>query len=625
MPPPRHPGSARRPLAFAVALALLAAGCARQVDVTVVVEATPLLDRASMDASPIGEAELGKRLAVKVPRFGVKRFWAVKDAKAFVSANDVAPYPIAGSPMFASAEKVAVVGRGGATVKELRLGSPVRTFSSPVLAERKVLAVIEGGVVVGFCDPASVSADKPPVSVFTERVLELVRAGDFAGAGRFLEAGLAAYPGERSLAPWSELLGRAAEPLAFPPPGQRAAIVPDPELQKGAPAWVAPLAAAVLAAPRADTKPLTVLRQNTPVKVLEIGGAYAKIELAESEAVAWAPVEGSLSRLPTSVPTRYRGPVAEEGAAEPVAAGTQAAFFVRVVDLQPAASTEESLVLRARTAQAEGKQDEALELLSRALGLGDAEAETYDALFDAAIAAGDLERAVWAAIVFKALPAPLHALRGAAGWSTPRIEEVALVKGCRGPAQPGAAIETVEILGNLRKPKPGQCLVLKGSLSVCESCAQRDAETAWELARGARQAVDDCVQKADELYPLGPFLRITVANTSLAAGPPRQPLFVTYGATHWVPILALGAYERVTVYVKVDTYRDVYGVSLGEEDPGEPGEDDGGTFVVANPDAPIVWVGEADGECEECHRGGEEEGGDAAERQEGPEEEEEGD
>jgi len=615
---PRHPASARRPLALGLALALLAAGCAREVEVTVVVDGTPLLDKARLDAATTAEAEFGKRLVVKVPKLGKKPFWAVKDAKAYVKADDVAPYPLTGTPMFVQVEKLTVLGRLGATIKELRLGSPVSTFTNPALAARKVLAVVEDGVVVGFCDPAGVSADKPPVQVFAQRVLELVKAGDFAAAGRFVEAGLAAYPGEQSLAPWSDLLERAAaDPLAFPPPGQRAAIVPEPALRKGAPAFVAPLAAGALAAPRADAKLLTVLRQNTPVKVLEIGGAFAKVELGTSEAPAWAPFEGALSQLPTAVPPQYRAPETEEDAAEVTAAGAQAsAFFVRVVDLQAAAATEEGLVARAKKAEAAGKRDEALELLTRALALGDAEGQTYETLFDAAVAAGDLERSVWAALVFRKVADPLHALRGATGWSTPVIEEVALVQGCRGPLLPGAAVETVEVGGQLRKPKPGQCLVLTGSLSVCENCDQQDAETAYEAMRQAREAIDDFVQKADELYPLGPYLRVTVANTSFTAGPPRQPLFVEYGSTHWVPILALGAYERVTVYVKVDTYRDVYGVSLGEDDPGEPGEGDGGTFHVDSPDAPIVWVGEADGECEECHRGGgedEEEGGDGYE------------
>jgi hypothetical protein len=300
-------------------------------------------------------------------------------------------------------------------------------------------------------------------------------------------------------------------------------------------------------------------------------------------------------------------------------AAAHATFYVRVVDLQLAAATEESLVARAEKADADGKRDEAIELLSRALALGDSEPRTYEALFDAAIAAGDLERAVWAALVFEAGVGPLHALRGATGWSSPQIEEVALVQGCRGPLHPGGAVETVQVLGPLRKPKAGECLVLTGWTSVCEDCNQPDPHAAYERARQAREAMDGFVQKADELYPLGPYLRVTVVNTSFTAGPPRRPLFVKYGGTHWVPILALGAHERVTVYVKVDTYRDVYGVSLGEDDQGEPGEGDGGSFLVRAPDAPIVWVGEADGDCEECDRGDgeeeepEEEGGEADE------------
>jgi hypothetical protein len=605
---PRRPSPAHRPLALA--LALLAAGCAREVEVTVVVDGTPLLEKARPGAATLSEAELGKRLFVKVPRLGTKPFWAVKDAKAYVKADDVAPYPLAGTPTFVQVEKLTVLGRAGATVKELRLGSPVSTFTNPALAARKVMAVVDDGVVVGFCDPAGVSAEKPPVQVFAQRVLELVKAGDFADANRFIEAGLAAYPGEQSLAPWSDLLQRAAaDPFAFPPPGQRAAIVPEPALKKGAPAFVAPLAAGVLAAPKGDAKLLTVLRQNTPVKVLEIGGAFAKVELGPSDAVAWATFAGTLSELPTIVPPQHRAPETEEDAAEVTPAGALApALFVRVVDLQASAATEESLVAWAKKAGDAGKRDEALELLSRAFALGDAEGETYEALFDAAIAAGDLERALWAALVFRKVADPLHALRGATGWSSPLIEEVALVQGCRERLVPGAAVEAVEVGGPLRKPRPGQCLVLRGPLSVCEDCDQHDAETAYQALRQARQAVDEFVQEADELYPLGPYLRVTVVNTSFTAGPPRQPLFVKYGGTHWVPILALGAYERVTVYVGVNTYRDVYGVSLGEDDPGEPGEDDGGTFHVVSPDAPIVWVGEADGECEECHRDGDEEG-----------------
>lgn len=605
---PRQPASTRRPLALAFALALLAAGCAREVEVTVVVDGTPLLDKASMDAIATGQAELGKRLVVKVPKLGRKPFWRVKDAKAFVKADDVAPYPLAGSPMFVQVEQLTVQGRAAATVKELRLGSPVSTYSNPALAERRVLAIVEDGVVIGFCDAAGVSTEKPPVTVFRQRVVELVKAADFAGAARFVEAGLAAYPGEQSLAPWSDLLRRAADPVAFPPPGQRAAIVPEPALRKGAPAFVAPLAAGVLGAPKADAKLLTVLRQNTPVKVLELGGAFAKIELAASATVAWAPFEGMLSKLPSSVPAQYVAPETEEDAAEVTTAGAHATYYVRVVDLQAAAATEESLVARAKKAEAAGKPDEALELLSRALALGDSEQQTFEALFDAAIAAGDLERGVWAALVFQSAVGPLHALRGATGWSSPEIEEVALVQGCRGPLLPDGAIESVDVLGQLRRPKAGECLVLSGPTSICEDCNQADADVAYEQAREAREAMDDFVQKAGELYPLGPYLRVTVVNASLTAGPPRRPLFVEYGGTHWVPILALGAHERVTVYVKVDTYRDVYGVSLGEDDPGEPGEGDGGSFVVRAPDAPIVWVGEGDGDCEECHRGDGEEG-----------------
>lgn len=621
MSAPRPSASARWPLALASAVALLAAGCAREVEVTVVVDAAPLLEKARLDATATGEAALGKRLVVKVPRFGEKPLWAVKGARAFVRAADVAPYPIAGTSMFVQIEQLTIAGPQGATVKELRLGSPVSTFATPALAARKVLGVVDDGVVIGFCDAAGVSADKPPVQVFTQRVLELVKAGAFAAAGRFVEAGLAAYPGAQNLAPWGELLARAAaDPLAFPPPGQRAAIVPEPALKKGAPAFVAPLAAGALAAPKGDAKLLTVLRQNTPVKVLEIGGAFAKVQLGPSGQVAWATFEGTLAQLPTAVPPQYRAPETEEDAAEVTPAGASTAFFVRVVDLQAAAATEESLVARAQAAQAAGTLDEALELLTRALALGDAEQATYDSLFDAAVAAGDLERGVWATLVFRKFVDPLHALRGAAGWSSPLIEEVALVQGCRAPLLPGARVEAVEVGGQLRAPAPGQCLALASSLSVCEDCNQHDLETAHAQLRAARGDNDRFLQKAAELYPLGPFLRITVANTSFTAGPPRRPLFVKYGTTHWVPILALGAYERVTVYVKVDTYRDVYGVSLGEDDPGEPGEGDGGAFHVVSPDAAIVWVGEADGQCEECHRDGGDEGAEEDEGADGGDE-----
>lgn len=616
MPTPRTPAAPRRLLrAFAIALALGGAACSREVEVTVVVDSAPLLDKPSMDAIPAGAAEMGKRLLVRVPRYGKKPFWAVKDAKTFVKADEVAPFPVAGSLAFVSAERLTVTGPAGSVAKELRLGSPVRTFSNAVLADRQLLAVVEDGVVVGFCDPAGVSTEKPPASLFTQRVHEMVRAGDFDGAKKFVDGGLTAYPGEASLKPWGELLRRAAEPLAFPPPGQRVAVPPDPPVKSGALAYVAPLAAAVLGEPRADAKPLTVVRQNTPLKVVDAEGAFAKVQLAETDAVAWAPFLGQISFLPDRLPERYRAPEAEPGGAAVTAAGAEAVFHVRLVDLQGAPSTEESLVARAKQAQAAGKPDEALELLSRALGLGDAEPETYEALFDGAIAAGDLERAAWAAVMARTKHPPIHALRGAAGWSEPAIVDVALVQGCHAPLQPGGAVETVALRSTLRRPKPGGCLVLMDSTTVCEDCT-RDQESAFTARKHEEAANQKFVEAAEELYPLGPFLRITVANTSFTAGPPRAPLFVTYGKAYWVPLLALGAYERVTLYVKIDTYRDVYGVSLGEEDAGDPDEAGaGGTFVVEAPETATVWVGQEEPECEECERDGDamEEGGDVAE------------
>jgi hypothetical protein len=592
----------RRVLAPAVALALLAAACTREVEVTVVVESTPLLDRARMDASPVGEAVMGARLTVKVPKYGSKPFWAVKDAKSFVRADDVAAYPLSGSPAFVTEEKLAVNAPGGAVVKELRLGSPVNTWTAPALADHEVVALVENGVVIGFCDAAAVSPAKPPASLFAERVHELVRGGDFEGAARFLDAGVAAYPRDPTLEPWIELLRRAADPLAFPPPGQRTAVRPEPPVRKGAPAYVAPLAAAVLGAARPDASPVTVVRQNTELRVLDVVEPYARVQLAPAKAPVWSPVVGREPYLPEALPEKYRAPAAAEGQPTVTTAGTEAALYVRLVDLQGAPSTQQSLVSRAQAAQSAGNADEPLELLSRALGLGGAEPATYEALFDAAVAAGDLERAMWAAVMAKTRTPPVFALRGAAGWSEPAIVDVALVHGCSGPLQPGGTVELVGMRSPLRPAKPGQCLAIGGTALVCEDCAL-EQERARKKVQQEAQANARFLQAAGELYPLGPFLRITVENRSFTAGPPSAPLFLTYGKTYWIPILALGAYERVTLYVQVNA-RDLYGLSLGEEDPGEPDDRAGETISIAAPKGPVVWVGEPDLDCEACEREG---------------------
>jgi hypothetical protein len=606
--------------ALAFVLALAAAGCSREVEVTVVVDSTPFLDKASLDASPTSTADMGKRFTVKVPKFGTHAFWAVKDTKSFVKTADVSPYPVTGSPNFVTTAKLPVKGPKGDVLKELPLGAPVSTIAPPAMAEKKMLAVVENGAVIGFCDVAGVSAQKPPPAVFSGSVKELLRQGDIESATRFLEGGLAAYPDEPSLKPWVELVRRATtDPLSFTPPGQRTTVAPEPAAKKGANAWVAPLAAAVFEAAKADGRIVTVVRQNTQVKVLDVTGAFAKVELAATDAVTWAPAEGELSKLPDKLPEKYRAPAAEEAAAPAPAP----ALFMRLADLQGAASTAEKLVARGKSALAANKADEGIELLSRAVGLGDPDSGAFEPLFDAAVAAGDRERAVWALAIVKLHAPILHALRGANGWSSAKIADVALVRGCRAPLLAGGGLESTEMLSKLARPKPGQCLVVSGSQQACEDC-QADADSAEQKLQKETAANEKFLSTADELYPLGPYLRITVVNTGAVAGPPREPLFVTLGnKTYWVPILALGAYERVTLYLSVANDREVYAVSVGDESPGEMGEDASTELTVENPQGSTVWVGQSDGDCQACERN-EADGTDSF-RERGDDSEDEGD
>jgi len=623
MKSPRRRTLALTPVCLLTLLAIGPSGaCRRDREVTVVNDVATLLDRADGKGTPLALQPLGSHLTVSMPLFGGADFYPVVDSRGFVAARDVASFPITGREAFVTAQRLPVRTLARAAVKELSMGMLVTTLALPTLTDAKLLAIVEGGNVVGFVEESGIGTSMPAAAQFASFARAMVREADYAAAIRLLGAGLRAYPDDPSLAPWLDLAKRAyGDPLGFTPPPRLAAVAPVPAVKKPGPAYVAPLSTPVLAEPSATAKTTTVLRQNTLVRVTAIRGDFAEVTLAAVQQATWAPYAATLDSLPQKLPAALRAAVTGASAVAPNAEGPEEAAaatyggsdrprpgvaatgFVALAALQGAPNTTTALLERAKKAQADHKADEALELLTRAVGLGNFAPDASQALFDASVAANDLERAVWGTLFSRQEAGPLFALREATGWSTPTVLEVALLQGCKPPLSPGSPTEVVAMFARLARPSPGQCLLVTHAAETCLDCGLPEAQAQRKFEREQR-AGETFFATADELYPQGPFLRLTLANTTAEAGPPRLPVFITYDdKTYWLPILALGAFEHVSLYVQIDTYRDLYAVSLGDEHAAARAES-APEFVVTNPSTATVWIGVAPSDCQECLREG---------------------
>jgi hypothetical protein len=177
--------------------------------------------------------------------------------------------------------------------------------------------------------------------------------------------------------------------------------------------------------------------------------------------------------------------------------------------------------------------------------------------------------------------------------------EAALLAGCKEPIRADTQTTVVTELTTLKRPKPGDCLVVTELDALCLDCNSDEAD-----ARRTLDRLDSATKKfwevADELYPKGPFLRVTIANQSSHAGPPADPVFVHFqNKSYWLPIQALAAYEHISVYVPVSEYRgELYGVALGAEQVAEPENSSG--FVVSQPSG-TAWLGVNFETCQDCN------------------------
>jgi hypothetical protein len=361
--------TARQSIPALLAL-LLAAGCGKPVTVTVIVEKATLLAEPKPGAAAVGEALPGKPMEAKAPGLlGAKGFYRVSvgDRTAYLSEEQAAPFPLPATPVFVQADAGAVFADRALSQKPAAVKFGAELQICERASDAKVLTVVENGIVRGWVPREATIPPDGAAERLAAKVFEAARAGDL-GLASVRAHGLAGPV--RS--PRVEELVKALAELAASPAAPGGLLRTGSAPAAGARAYVIDFTLPAYATDKLSGAPSEFFSLGEPVEAIEVSDEVAKVR---SRAAAAA----------------EPGEKASPGeAAEPDAVFVDA----RALQLEPLAV--DNLRALAQVAAKEKRTQDQLLLLARASFL-DPTPAAFEQLFDAAVAAGEMRWAAWAA------------------------------------------------------------------------------------------------------------------------------------------------------------------------------------------------------------------------------------
>ena len=171
------------PVFSAILFVAQAIACSSEKDVVVIGAEVPVFAEARESGEPAAKLSLGERIKVRTPGLGEKDWLSVRvDAKElFVAAKHVAPYPLTGTPYFAT--------RSG-KVGDAQLLPPLEVVigdSFPALPLSNVsgiLALVREGLIVGVIQPTELSTTAPTLADFKADLLLLLKSAPRSAAAK---------------------------------------------------------------------------------------------------------------------------------------------------------------------------------------------------------------------------------------------------------------------------------------------------------------------------------------------------------------------------------------------------------------------------------------------------------
>jgi hypothetical protein len=304
MPGPRRP--APLPLALAsllLGLSLLGGCWQPPTDAVAVRPSAPLLADDAEGAAVVGEAPFSAQLKVSQPRFGQGAFLRVELPgcdPCFVRAADVAPLPLQGTPMWVAGTALQLKGGKGEPLRVYSLGAEVSAVAEAPWLQPGQVIVVDEGRPQGFAPRAALSAVRPGAGNVVAHTFEALGALDFQRARDWLTAGSDVLTGRpvppeeadlvAELRTWLDVHTsdeRREGPAPTTPRGGRhdwPLKAATPVTEPG-PAFVGTALAPLREARSRRTRRLGTLAANTPVRVLAVNGAWARVSAPASRRV----------------------------------------------------------------------------------------------------------------------------------------------------------------------------------------------------------------------------------------------------------------------------------------------------------------------------------------------------
>ncbi len=323
----------------------------------------------------------GQRLKVRpVMPWKDRSYWERVDGGGFVSASDVAPYPLTGVPRLVAVDRAPILapqgmGGGGRGVPRgaVTLGEQVEVVEEGAFLPPDQVALVKGGMVRGLLERSAVSRSFPPQEALHAALKKMLALRQLDAAETLSRNALALKPDDTTQARLlRQLLLRRDESERAEALKETAGedtplpALPGPPLVPFAAGYVGAAHAALHKAPRDDSPTLAVLAANHPVAVMAVDKGYARVRTQVGDIVA--------------VDAFGDGRVSFPG-------GRHLDGYVRAALLTSTSQDEEALLSRAQAALGKQQPADALVLATRAYAMRPRDA-TRAVMLDAAFATG---------------------------------------------------------------------------------------------------------------------------------------------------------------------------------------------------------------------------------------------